>query len=137
VSADDDGATGSGPERPTATADAVRDALERLAAGIVETVTIWVRGSTRRLQLSRVRGEPAVLCELATDEFLAPSDRLGAAQLAALDELGFPVAAGTTATAWLSEATGSGRAEAVATVAATLEALGQDLDQPPAVVDGG
>jgi hypothetical protein len=118
------------------TVDVVRAALGRLASGEVELVTLWVRRSTRRIRVSRIGGEPAVLCEVTTDDFLAPADRLGAVERAALDSLGLSVTPGTSVAASLDVRDGSGQARSVALVVAALEVLGQDPAGAPVVVDG-
>jgi hypothetical protein len=113
----------------------VRDAVDRVAAGRDDALIIRsARDSNLWVQVSRVEGEIALLCEAVGDEYLGRHRELGSAAIDKLKALGWREVPAADFTLWADAATAAQREQLADLLERTLvTVLGHDPAEPPAV----
>ena len=117
------------------TKEAIRDAVDRVADGSDESLVIHsARDESLWVQLSRVEGESALLCEAVGDEYLGRHRELGNAAVDQLKALGWRDVPAADFTLWADVATAEQRNQLAELLERSLVAvLGHDATVPPVV----
>jgi hypothetical protein len=113
----------------------VLDAVDRVASGRDDALVIHAaRHSNTWVQLSRVEGESALLCEAVGDEYLGRHRELQPAALEKLQELGWQDVPAADFTRWVDADTPEHRERLAELLTRTLvEVFGHDPAAPPLV----
>jgi hypothetical protein len=113
----------------------IRDAVERVADGDDEALVIHsAREESLWVQVSRVEGESALLCEAVGDEYLGRHRELGSAAVDQLSELGWQEVPAADFTLWADAESAEQREQLADLLERTLVAvLGHDPTVPPVV----
>ena len=113
----------------------ILDAVERVAAGREESLVVHsARDSNLWVQVSRVEGESALLCEAVGDEYLGRHRELGSAAVDNLKALGWQDVRAADFTLWVDAETAEQRKQLADLLERTLVAvLGHDPAAAPVV----
>ncbi len=113
----------------------ILDAVDRVAGGRDEALVIHsARDSNAWVQVSRVEGESALLCEAVGDEYLGRRRELRSAALETLQALGWQDVSGADFTLWVDADTNEQREQLATLLESTLvEVLDHDPAGPPVV----
>jgi hypothetical protein len=113
----------------------IRDAVDRVADGRDEALIIHsARDESLWVQVSRVEGESALLCEAVGDEYLGRHRELGSAAVDDLKALGWQEVPAADFTLWADAGTTEQREQLAELLERTLVAvLGHDSRTPPIV----
>lgn len=111
------------------------DAIERVAGGRDEALVVHsARDPSLWVQVSRVEGESALLCEAVGDEYLGRHRELGSEAVGKLRALGWQDIPAADFTLWADADTTEQRDQLAALLEKTLvEALAHDPAVPPDV----
>jgi len=111
----------------------IRDAVNRIADGREEALIIRsVQDANLWVQVSRVEGESALLCEAVGDEYLGRHRELGSAAVDELKALGWREVPAADFTLWADAETTEQRERLAELLERTLVAvLGHDPVVPP------
>ena len=113
----------------------ILDAVERVAGGRDDALVVHsARDSNLWVQISRVEGETALLCEAVGDEYLRGHRELATAAVAELKALGWRDVSGADFTLWADAATPEQRKHLADLVEqALVTVLGHEPTTPPVV----
>jgi hypothetical protein len=113
----------------------ILDAVERVAAGRDESLVVRsARDSNLWVQVTRVEGESALLCEAVGDEYLGRHRELAAEAVDTLKALGWQDVAAADFTLWADAETVDQRTRLADLLERTLvTVLGHDPAVPPVV----
>jgi hypothetical protein len=113
----------------------ILDAVERVAGGRDESLVVHsARDSNLWVQLSRVEGETALLCEAVGDEYLGRHRELATEAVDKLQALGWRNVPAADFTMWADAATPEQRRQLADLLERTLvTVLGHDPVTPPVV----
>ena len=113
----------------------ILDAVERVAGGRDDALVLHsARDSNLWVQVSRVEGESALLCEAVGDEYLGRHRELGSVAVDKLKELGWQDVPAADFTLWVDAGTQEERKRLADLLERTLIAvLGHDPAAPPVV----
>jgi hypothetical protein len=113
----------------------IRDAVDRVADGRDEALVVHsARDESLWVQVSRVEGESALLCEAVGDEYLGRHRELGDAAVEKLTALGWQEVPAADFTLWADADTAEQRERLAELLERTLVAvLGYDPLAPPVV----
>jgi hypothetical protein len=113
----------------------ILDAVERVAAGRDESLVVRsARDSNLWVQVSRVEGESALLCEAVGDEYLGRHRELAAEAVDKLTALGWQDVPAADFTLWADAETADQRKRLADLLERTLvTVLGHDPLEPPVV----
>jgi hypothetical protein len=113
----------------------ILDAVERVAGGSDEALVVHsARDSNLWVQISRVEGETALLCEAVGDEYLGRDRELATAAVDELKALGWQDVSGADFTLWADAATPEQREHLTDLVEqALVTVLGHEPTTPPVV----
>jgi hypothetical protein len=113
----------------------ILDAVERVAGGRDESLVVHsARDSNLWVQVSRVEGESALLCEAVGDEYLGRDRELGRAAVDKIKALGWQDVPAADFTLWADAETADQQKRLADLLARTLvTVLGHDPVVPPVV----
>jgi hypothetical protein len=113
----------------------ILDAVDRVADGRDDALILRsAQDANLWVQVSRVEGESALLCEAVGDEYLGRHRELGRAAVDDLKKLGWQEVPAADFTLWADAATAQQREQLAALLERTLVAvLGHDPAEPPVV----
>jgi hypothetical protein len=113
----------------------IRDVVDRVADGDDEALVIHsARDESLWVQVSRVEGESALLCEAVGDEYLGRHRELGSATVDQLRSLGWQEVPAADFTLWADAESAEQRGQLAELLERTLVAvLGHDPTDPPVV----
>jgi hypothetical protein len=113
----------------------IRDVVDRVADGDDEALVIHsARDESLWVQVSRVEGESALLCEAVGDEYLGRHRELGSATVDQLRSLGWQEVPAADFTLWADAESAEQRERLAELLERTLVAvLGHDPTDPPVV----
>ena len=113
----------------------ILDTVERVAAGRDESLVVHsARDSNLWVQVSRVEGETALLCEAVGDEYLGRHRELATEAVDKLQSLGWQDVPAADFTMWADAATSEQRQRLADLLERTLvTVLGHDPVAPPVV----
>jgi hypothetical protein len=113
----------------------ILDAVDRVAEGRDDALIVHsARDSNLWVQVSRVEGESALLCEAVGDEYLGRHSELGSAAIEELKALGWQEVPAADFTLWADAANAEQRDRLAHLLERTLIAvLGHDPAEPPVV----
>jgi T3SS (YopN, CesT) and YbjN peptide-binding chaperone 3 len=113
----------------------ILDAVERVAGGRDESLVVHsARDSNLWVQVSRVEGESALLCEAVGDEYLGRDRELGRAAVDKIKALGWQDVPAADFTLWADAETADQRKRLADLLERTLvTVLGHDPVVPPVV----
>jgi hypothetical protein len=114
---------------------AILDAVHRVAEGRDDALIVRsARDANLWVQVSRVEGETALLCEAVGDEYLGRHRELGSAAIEELKALGWQEVPAADFTKWADAANAEQRDRLADLLERTLVAvLGHDPAEPPVV----
>jgi len=113
----------------------ILDAVERVAGGRDDALVVHsARDPNLWVQISRVEGETALLCEAVGDEYLGRDRELTTAAVDELKALGWQDVSGADFTLWADAVTPEQRKHLADLVEqALVTVLGHELSTPPVV----
>jgi hypothetical protein len=113
----------------------ILDAVDRVAEGRDEALIVRsARDANLWVQVSRVQGESALLCEAVGDEYLGRHRELGSAAVEQLKALGWQEVLAADFTLWADAGTAEQREQLADLLERTLvTVLGHDPVSPPVV----
>jgi hypothetical protein len=113
----------------------ILDAVDRVAEGRDEALIVRsARDANLWVQVSRVQGESALLCEAVGDEYLGGHRELGSAAVEQLKALGWQEVPAADFTLWADAGTAEQREQLADLLERTLvTVLGHDPVSPPVV----
>jgi hypothetical protein len=113
----------------------ILDAVDRVAEGRDEALIVRsARDANLWVQVSRVQGESALLCEAVGDEYLGRHRGLGSAAVEQLKALGWQEVPAADFTLWADAGTAEQREQLADLLERTLvTVLGHDPVSPPVV----
>jgi hypothetical protein len=113
----------------------ILDAVDRVAEGRDEALIVRsARDANLWVQVSRVQGESALLCEAVGDEYLGRHRELGSAAVEQLKALGWQEVPAADFTLWADAGTAEQREQLADLLERTLvTVLGHDPVSPPVV----
>jgi hypothetical protein len=113
----------------------ILDAVDRVAGGRDEALVIHsARDPNAWVQVSRVEGESALLCEAVGDEYLGRHRELRSGAVETLQALGWQDVSGADFTLWVDAETTQQREQLAVLLEKTLvDVLGHEPAAPPVV----